>query len=78
MESAAANEVLAAGRNYREFLIYPRAMFLAVYETGLHFYMLAAAAVLVAHLSGSPPVYDSLRERMLAKPAGREEPPPAP
>ncbi|QHD87244.1 ClC family H(+)/Cl(-) exchange transporter [Gordonia sp. JH63] len=37
-----------------------------------------AAAVLVAHLSGSPPVYDSLRERMLAKPAGREEPPPAP
>ncbi|MFC9981307.1 ClC family H(+)/Cl(-) exchange transporter [Gordonia sp. NPDC127522] len=37
-----------------------------------------AAAVLVAHLSGSPPVYDSLRERMLAKPAGREEPPSAP
>lgn len=54
LESAAANEVLAAGRNYREFLIYPRAMFLAVYETGLHFYMLAAAAVLAAVTRSKP------------------------
>jgi CIC family chloride channel protein len=31
-----------------------------------------AAAVLVAHLSGTPPVYDSLREQMLANDASRE------
>ncbi|WP_238418673.1 ClC family H(+)/Cl(-) exchange transporter [Gordonia sp. 'Campus'] len=35
-----------------------------------------AAAVLVAHMSGSPPVYDSLRERMLATSARREDPAP--
>lgn len=54
LESAAAGEVLAAGRNYREFLIYPRAMFLAVYETGLHFYLLVATAVLAAVKRSKP------------------------
>ncbi|MDV7099245.1 ClC family H(+)/Cl(-) exchange transporter [Gordonia amicalis] len=34
-----------------------------------------AAAVLVAHLSGTPPVYDSLREQMLANDAARQRDP---
>jgi Dolichyl-phosphate-mannose-protein mannosyltransferase len=39
LESIAANEVLAAGRDYRQLLTYPKAMFLVPYEAGLFFYV---------------------------------------
>lgn len=57
LESAAANEVLAADRNYRQFFIYPKAMFLAVYETGLHFYLLVAAAVFAIARRSKPALF---------------------
>ena len=57
LESAAANEVLASDRNYRQFFIYPKAMFLAVYETGVHFYLLAAAVVLAAARRCKPALF---------------------
>jgi hypothetical protein len=47
LERRAANEVLAAGMDYRQLFTYPKAMFVTVYETGAHFYLLLAAFVLV-------------------------------
>jgi hypothetical protein len=47
LERQAANEVLAAGNDYRQLFTYPKAMFLTVYETGAHFYLLLAGLVLV-------------------------------
>lgn len=47
LERRAANEVLAAGMDYRQLFTYPKAMFLTVYETGAHFYLLLIALVLV-------------------------------
>jgi hypothetical protein len=45
LERRAANEVLgAAGMD--NLLIYPKVMFLTVYQTGIHFYLLLAAIVL--------------------------------
>jgi len=47
LERRAANETLAAGMDYRELFTYPKAMFLTVYETGAHCYLLLAAFLLV-------------------------------
>ncbi len=45
LESAAANEVFAAGHDYRSLLTYPKAMFAVPYEAGLHYYLFAIGAV---------------------------------
>lgn len=39
-ESAGANEITGAGRDYRSLLTYPKAMFLVPYTAGLHYYLL--------------------------------------
>jgi Dolichyl-phosphate-mannose-protein mannosyltransferase len=46
LERRAANETLAAGMDYRQLFTYPKAMFLTVYQTGAHGYLLLAALVL--------------------------------
>lgn len=46
LERRAANETLAAGMDYRQLLTYPKAMFLTVYETGAHGYLLLAGLAL--------------------------------
>jgi hypothetical protein len=54
LERRAANEVLAAGNDYRELFTYPKAMFLTVYETGAHFYILLVGIVLALALRRRP------------------------
>lgn len=44
LESASANEVLAAGMDYRNLLTFPKTMFLVPYETGLMYFVWLAAA----------------------------------
>lgn len=39
LESTAANEMLAAGHDYRNWLIYPKAMLLVPYSTGLFYFL---------------------------------------
>jgi len=45
LESTAANEVLAAGHDYRSLRTYPKAMFLVPYEAGLFYFFWVAAIV---------------------------------
>lgn len=47
LDRIATNEALAAGQDYRNFMTYPKAMFLTVYQTGLQYY-LGLGAVLLA------------------------------
>lgn len=43
LERIAANEILAEGRDYRDWFTYPKAMFVIPYETGVFFYAWVAA-----------------------------------
>lgn len=54
LEQRAANEVLASGWDYRNFLTLPKAMFLTVYETGAQYYLLLAAIVLALRQRARP------------------------
>ncbi len=54
LEHAAANEILAAGHDYRNILTYPRAMFIVPYEAGLHYYAMVAALLLAAATRSRP------------------------
>ena len=52
LESASANEVLAAGMDYRDLLTFPKTMLLVPYETGLFYFVwLAAMAAAAAQRS---------------------------
>lgn len=44
MESRAANEVLAAGQDYRNWFIYPKSMFVVPYGAGLFYFLWVASA----------------------------------
>jgi hypothetical protein len=54
LERRAANETLAAGMDYRQLFTYPKAMFLTVYETGAHFYLLLLGVVLALGMRRRP------------------------
>ena len=54
LNSAVSNEVLTPGFDYRSFFIYPKAMFLMPYETGLHFFVLLGALFFAAWTGSRP------------------------
>ena len=60
LERAASNEVLSQGLDYRNLFTYPKAMFITVYETGIHFYLLAAAILLALVTKNRPAVLLSI------------------
>jgi hypothetical protein len=57
LERIAANEVLGAGMDYRNWITYPKAMFLTVYETGLAFYLLVAAMIAAFAARSRPAIF---------------------
>jgi len=57
LERRAANEVLAAGMDYRALFTYPKAMFVTVYETGAHFYVLLLGVLLALLLRRRPALF---------------------
>lgn len=57
LNSAVSNEVLAPGFDYRSFFIYPKAMFLTPYGTGLHFFVLLGALFVAAWKRSRPALF---------------------
>lgn len=56
-ESAAANEVLAPGRDYRNALTYPKAMFALPYQAGVMYWAWAAALAAAALARSRPALF---------------------
>lgn len=54
LESVAANEVLAAGNDYRNLATYPKAMFAVPHEAGLHYWLFALGAIAAIRLRSRP------------------------
>jgi len=54
LDQRATNEVLTSGWDYRDFVTFPKAMFLTVYETGAQYFLLLAAIVLAIRQRARP------------------------
>lgn len=57
LDSAATNEALAAGRDYRDLFTYPKTMFIVPYNAGIHYFLWVIALVVAVRRRCRPALF---------------------